>query len=214
MVQRDFNFAIVDEVDSILIDEARTPLIISGPTEDSSELYRGDRHLHAEAGGGRLREGREDPSDHPDRGRGGASGGAVARSRHAEDRPSLRHPEHLDPAPCWPGAARPQDVRPRRRLHRQGRQDRHHRRVHRPHDGGPALFRGPAPGPGSQGKGDDPEREPDPGLDHLPELFPPVSQARRHDRHRHDRGGGVPRHLWARCGRSSNQRALHPHRRA
>ena len=32
-------FAIVDEVDSILVDEARTPLIISGPTEDSSELY-------------------------------------------------------------------------------------------------------------------------------------------------------------------------------
>ncbi|MDP6708574.1 MAG: DEAD/DEAH box helicase, partial [Alphaproteobacteria bacterium] len=40
MAQRDFNFAIVDEVDSILIDEARTPLIISGAAEDSSELYR------------------------------------------------------------------------------------------------------------------------------------------------------------------------------
>ncbi len=39
MVQRPFNYAIVDEVDSILIDEARTPLIISGPTEDKSELY-------------------------------------------------------------------------------------------------------------------------------------------------------------------------------
>jgi preprotein translocase subunit SecA len=39
LVQRAFNFAIVDEVDSILIDEARTPLIISGPAEDSSELY-------------------------------------------------------------------------------------------------------------------------------------------------------------------------------
>ena len=39
MVQRPFNFAIVDEVDSILIDEARTPLIISGPTEDNSALY-------------------------------------------------------------------------------------------------------------------------------------------------------------------------------
>ncbi|MGG5810177.1 preprotein translocase subunit SecA [Falsiroseomonas sp. CW058] len=39
MVQRDFNFAIVDEVDSILVDEARTPLIISGPTDDTSELY-------------------------------------------------------------------------------------------------------------------------------------------------------------------------------
>jgi preprotein translocase subunit SecA len=39
MVQRPFNFAIVDEVDSILIDEARTPLIISGPTEDLGDLY-------------------------------------------------------------------------------------------------------------------------------------------------------------------------------
>ena len=39
-VQRALNFAIVDEVDSILIDEARTPLIISGQAEDSSELYR------------------------------------------------------------------------------------------------------------------------------------------------------------------------------
>ncbi len=38
-VQRGLNFAIVDEVDSILIDEARTPLIISGPTEDSTDLY-------------------------------------------------------------------------------------------------------------------------------------------------------------------------------
>ena len=38
-VQRELNYAIVDEVDSILIDEARTPLIISGPTDDSSELY-------------------------------------------------------------------------------------------------------------------------------------------------------------------------------
>ena len=39
MVQRPFSFAIVDEVDSILIDEARTPLIISGPTDDKSDLY-------------------------------------------------------------------------------------------------------------------------------------------------------------------------------
>ncbi|MEO5810024.1 MAG: preprotein translocase subunit SecA [Sphingomicrobium sp.] len=41
MVQRPFSYAIVDEVDSILIDEARTPLIISGPTDDKSELYIG-----------------------------------------------------------------------------------------------------------------------------------------------------------------------------
>src|SRR5881296_4740945 len=38
-VQRELHYAIVDEVDSILIDEARTPLIISGPTEDSTDLY-------------------------------------------------------------------------------------------------------------------------------------------------------------------------------
>jgi preprotein translocase subunit SecA len=38
-VQRELNFAIVDEVDSILIDEARTPLIISGPTDESTDLY-------------------------------------------------------------------------------------------------------------------------------------------------------------------------------
>ena len=40
MVQRGHHFVVVDEVDSILIDEARTPLIISGPTEDRSEFYR------------------------------------------------------------------------------------------------------------------------------------------------------------------------------
>ena len=40
MVQRPFFYAIVDEVDSILVDEARTPLIISGPTDDTSDLYR------------------------------------------------------------------------------------------------------------------------------------------------------------------------------
>jgi preprotein translocase subunit SecA len=39
MVHRPFNYAIVDEVDSILVDEARTPLIISGPTDDKTDLY-------------------------------------------------------------------------------------------------------------------------------------------------------------------------------
>ena len=56
MVQRGHAFAIVDEVDSILIDEARTPLIISGKGEDSSSLYtqvdRFARTLRKERGGG------------------------------------------------------------------------------------------------------------------------------------------------------------------
>ena len=44
-LQRGLNFAIVDEVDSILIDEARTPLIISGPAEDGSEMYKRINHV-------------------------------------------------------------------------------------------------------------------------------------------------------------------------
>ena len=47
MVQRDHHFAIVDEVDSILIDEARTPLIISGPAETSADLYQAANRLVA-----------------------------------------------------------------------------------------------------------------------------------------------------------------------
>ncbi|BAF61153.1 preprotein translocase subunit SecA [Candidatus Vesicomyidisocius calyptogenae] len=44
-VQRMLNFAIVDEVDSILIDEARTPLIISGPTDDYAQIYQAINHM-------------------------------------------------------------------------------------------------------------------------------------------------------------------------
>jgi len=50
-VQRELNFAIVDEVDSILIDEARTPLIISGPTDETTDLYyKIDRQILADGG--------------------------------------------------------------------------------------------------------------------------------------------------------------------
>jgi preprotein translocase subunit SecA len=50
-VQRELNYAIIDEVDSILIDEARTPLIISGPSEDSTELYYViDRQIRSDGG--------------------------------------------------------------------------------------------------------------------------------------------------------------------
>ncbi|MFY8093291.1 MAG: preprotein translocase subunit SecA [Niveispirillum sp.] len=52
MVQRTFNYAIVDEVDSILVDEARTPLIISGPSTDGSELYIAINKVMAHIGEG------------------------------------------------------------------------------------------------------------------------------------------------------------------
>jgi preprotein translocase subunit SecA len=58
MVQRPFNFAIVDEVDSILIDEARTPLIISGPSEESvDKYYRIDRIIPRLTKGEEIDEG-------------------------------------------------------------------------------------------------------------------------------------------------------------
>ena len=50
-VQRDLHFCVIDEVDSILIDEARTPLIISGPTDDSTDMYyKIDRQIIADGG--------------------------------------------------------------------------------------------------------------------------------------------------------------------
>ena len=61
MVQRELNFAIVDEVDSILIDEARTPLIISGQGDKSTELYN---HANAFVARG-LKEGKEETDDQP-----------------------------------------------------------------------------------------------------------------------------------------------------
>ena len=74
MVQRGHSFAIVDEVDSILIDEARTPLIISGPIDDRSDFYNTIDTLYPEARRGRLRARREAALRHPH------------RSRHRKDR--------------------------------------------------------------------------------------------------------------------------------
>ena len=169
-VQREAEFAIVDEVDSILVDEARTPLIISGPTEDNSELYvRVDRLMpDSSRKTTRSTKGAQGDLD----GRRRRTAGKITRGRRAAEKPRpLRRAEHRRRPPRQPGAQRPQTVPARRRLHRQGRQGRHHRRIHRAHDGGPALFQRPAPGPRSEGKGEYREREPDPRLDHLPELF-------------------------------------------
>ncbi len=58
-VQREFNFAIVDEVDSILIDEARTPLIIAGPSEESTDKYRRVSHIIPYLERGEVIEGKE-----------------------------------------------------------------------------------------------------------------------------------------------------------
>ena len=144
MVQREFSFAIVDEVDSILVDEARTPLIISGPAEDSSDLYRTVnvvvRELVQDAT--TYEKGREVQDRHDDRGRLGAGRADAARRRDHHRGQSLRYLQRVGDTPRAAEPARQYAVPARRRLHRAGRQGRADRRVHRAHDGGPPVFRG------------------------------------------------------------------------
>ena len=83
-VQRGHNFAIVDEVDSILIDEARTPLIISGPTQDEVRVVRRVRQDRAQAGQGRRLRGRREEAHH-----------LGPRARHHQGRGPPRHRQPL-----------------------------------------------------------------------------------------------------------------------
>ena len=192
MVQRGHAYAIVDEVDSILIDEARTPLIISGPLDDRSEFYntidtyipnldKADYEVDEKQRTVTLTEVGMEKMEQ-----------ALRDRRPAQIRLALRRRERLGRASRQSGAARAQAVPARQGLHRPQRRGRHHRRVHRPHDAGPALFGRAAPGARGQGAAADPAGEPDARLDHLPELFPHVQEARRHDRHGGDRGRRVP----------------------
>ena len=86
MVQRGHFYAIVDEVDSILIDEARTPLIISGPLDDRSEFYNTIDTFLPEARQDRLRRRREAAHGDADRSRHGEDRDAAARRRPAQGR--------------------------------------------------------------------------------------------------------------------------------
>ncbi len=214
MVQRGHHFAVVDEVDSILIDEARTPLIISGPTEDRSDFYRtidtlvkqliakGPENydldekqrqvMVSEVGSERVEEMLE-------------AGGHLADGFRGPVRPG----QHLGGAPHQPGAAGQHPLSARQGLHHPRRRDHADRRVHRPDDDRPAAVGGPAPGDRGQGRRGDPAREPDPRLGHHPELFPPLLQAVGHDRHGRHRGAGIPRHLQDGRGRDSDQPPHH-----
>jgi hypothetical protein len=215
-VQRGLNFAIVDEVDSILIDEARTPLIISGPRPTIARALHQDQQDRAEAAGA-PGEARKAP----------ATSGSTRSSKQVHltetgtrmssscrSRPLARGPSLYDAANIWPdapperGAARARAVPARCRIHRARRRGHHRRRVHRPHDAGPALVRRPAPGGRGEGRRADPAREPDARLDHLPELLPHVRQARRHDRHGRHRGLRVPADLQPRSGGDPDHRPM------
>ena len=127
MVQRGHAFAIVDEVDSILIDEARTPLIISGPVEDRAELYNAIDVLMP------LVRTEHFELDEKQRQVSFTEAGnefieQVLREKDlAQGREPVRHRERHRRAPRQPGAQGPQAVPARPRLHRQSRRGRHHR---------------------------------------------------------------------------------------
>jgi preprotein translocase subunit SecA len=113
----------------------------------------------------------------------------AARGRSAQGRRSLRHRERHGRPPRQPGAARPQAVHARQGLHRPKDDEvviideftgrmmpgrRYSEGLHQALEAKEHVT--------------DPAREPDARLDHLPELFPPLRQARRHDGHGDDRG--------------------------
>ena len=139
------------------------------------------RLLHRPQGQGRLTDG----------------GGRRSDREAARGREHLRRRSSIRP-PLRAGASRARALQARPGLHRQGQRDHHRRRVHRAADARPALERGPPPGHRGQGGPARPARERDDGHDHVPELLPPVRQARGHDRHGDDRGRGVPQDLPAR----------------
>ncbi len=195
MVQRPFNFAIVDEVDSILIDEARTPLIISGPTDDKSELYVGvdaivkqfvdaDYELDEKQKSVVLTEEGTEKAERM------LEDAGLIEGQNLYDIANTQTVHHLNQS-----LKANKHVQEGHRLHRQGRQGRHHRRIHRPDDGRAALVGRAPPGGRSQGRRADRAREPDAGVDHLPELFPHVSQVVGDDRHGADRSARILRHL-------------------
>ncbi len=207
-VQRGLNYAIVDEVDSILIDEARTPLIISGQADDNVELYYrlnelapklvkqaeekgpGDYWVDEKAHQVLLSE---EGHEHAESILGQA--GLIPAGSGLYDTQNISLMHHL-----YGRAARTCAVPPRPALRRAERRSGDRRRVHRAPHVRPALVRRPAPGRRGEGRRADPEGEPDARVDHLPELLPHVRQARRHDRHGGYRGLRVPADLPPRDG--------------
>ena len=191
VVQRGHTFAIVDEVDSILIDEARTPLIISGEPETAAKTYYDFARIVQGA-----RRPADDAQDDEGRGRDGAVGGRLPLRREVQDRLAgadrtrqgrarARGRQPLRPAqraarqPSQPGAEGAVAVQARRRLRRAGRRGEDRRRVHRPHHGGPPLERGPAPGDRGEGGRAHPRGERHARHDHAAELLPPLREACR-----------------------------------
>ena len=225
-VQRGHHFAIVDEVDNILIDEARTPLIISGAPEQAAQTYYTFARLAKQMVGVQAKEKLKSLGESKDtserrlrlRVRREAQDGGADRARGEEGRgvPRRRQPlprrARQPRQPPRPGAEGRVALQEGQGLRGDRRRGDDHRRVHRPHPRGSALVGGSAPGGRGEGGRGDPRGEPDPGDDHPAELLPPLRQALRDDRDRPHRGDRVHEDLQNPGGRGADQPADGPAR--
>ncbi len=200
-VQRDHYFAIVDEVDSILIDEARTPLIISGPSEESTDKYYKINRIIPSLIRGEVIEGKEP-------GQKWTTGDYTVEEKHRT--------VALTEEGVRQGRAAAEPEQPVRR-HQHGNESsraagllKAHVLFQRDRDyvvkddeviivdeftgrlmPGRRWSRWSASGRRSQGRREDPARESDAGHHHLPELLPHVQEAGRHDRYRRYGSGRI-----------------------
>ena len=129
-VQRGHHYAIVDEVDSILIDEARTPLIISGPSEESTDKYYKVNRIIPKLVRGEVIEGKEPGEkyttgdytvDEKHTRRGAHRRGRAQGREAAQPRQPVRSAEHRVQPPRAAGAQRARPLPARPRLRGEGR---------------------------------------------------------------------------------------------
>ena len=180
-VQRGNHFAIVDEVDSILIDEARTPLIISGPTDQTTDKYaRVNRIIPTLEMGEEIEQGETKI----------LTGDYTVDEKHKTISVTDEGWEKIEQllGSAFALQTRCAICSERWRSH-------HRRRVHGTLDAWPPLERWPASGGRGQGKREHSPGRSDSGDDHLPKLFPLVQQACRDDGDGGNGGGGVRRYL-------------------
>ena len=217
-VQRKLSFAIVDEVDSILIDEARTPLIISGPAEESTELYikinsliprlvrRKKRTAPATTRSMRRPSRRRSPKRATSKVEElMAEVGLLREGESLYDATNIRLMHHLNAA-LRAHALYKRDVE---YIVRQGEViivDEFTGRTMQGRRWSDGLHQAVEAKEGVRGA----RREPDRRVHHLPELLPPVFQALRHDRHGRHRSLRIPADLRTGSGGDPDPQADDP----
>jgi hypothetical protein len=199
--QRELNFAVIDEVDSILIDEARTPLIISGQAEDSSKLYIEINKLIPRWNSTSKKSKARSPRP--------ATTPSTRRPvRSSSTKPVTSTSKNAHRPACWPKASlySAHNLGLLTHVCRSARTScsiatsntscrtaRSSWSTNTPAVPCRAVVCPKAcTRPSKPRKPEHPGRKPDPGIDHLPELLPSVHQAVRHDRYRRHRSVRIP----------------------